>query len=587
MRISLFVGTFVRSFMNRSAGGGSQVNVGGRVFHTLALLAGLCLCSNARAQCPGRWLVDLPGVEARVLALTMWDPDGSGPLSPVLVAGGDFVSTNDINYIAFWDGTTWNPISTGMDGPVMGLFVDSNGDLIAGGHFTTAGGVSANNIAKWNGTTWSALGSGITSPPGSLFCVASPYLPDGVRAIAQFPNGDLVVGGFFDTAGGGTANNIAVWNGTAWSTLASGTNNAVNALAFLQNGDLIVGGQFSSASGVSNTVSIARWTSSTSTPTWQSMGNADKCVLALVVGPTGDLFAAGDFYTIGGVASENLAKFDGTGWSVVGSVPIPPDGHGTSALLILANGDLIAAGNFVTVDGISANNIARWDGSRLTPPSSPSWHTVGSGLSGGDWYYPVFALAQTPAGDLVAGGSFQQAGVHAANGIALWDGTEPSPPTTPDWHRLRFPFNERFNGPVFAFLHLDDGSLIVGGDFTLVGETPINRIARWNGATWSAFGSGMNDAVRALALLPNPSTQEKRLVAGGDFTTAGGSTRNRVALWDGTAWQSMNAGMNSTVRALAYSPMDGLLAGGDFTSAGTHGCLHVAAWTGSNWENPG
>ena len=36
----------------------------------------------------------------------------------------------------------------------------ADGSLYAGGGFTTAGGVAANNIAKWDGTTssWSALG---------------------------------------------------------------------------------------------------------------------------------------------------------------------------------------------------------------------------------------------------------------------------------------------------------------------------------------------------------------------------------------------------------------------------------------------
>ena len=36
----------------------------------------------------------------------------------------------------------------------------SGTNLYAGGCFTTAGGVPANNIAKWNGSAWSALGRG-------------------------------------------------------------------------------------------------------------------------------------------------------------------------------------------------------------------------------------------------------------------------------------------------------------------------------------------------------------------------------------------------------------------------------------------
>ena len=36
-----------------------------------------------------------------------------------------------------------------------------NGELIAAGRFTNAGGVAANRIANWNGTVWSALGTGV------------------------------------------------------------------------------------------------------------------------------------------------------------------------------------------------------------------------------------------------------------------------------------------------------------------------------------------------------------------------------------------------------------------------------------------
>ena len=41
---------------------------------------------------------------------------------------------------------------------MMGIYDD---ELIAGGLFTAAGGVSANKIARWNGTTWAPLGAGM------------------------------------------------------------------------------------------------------------------------------------------------------------------------------------------------------------------------------------------------------------------------------------------------------------------------------------------------------------------------------------------------------------------------------------------
>lgn len=72
-------------------------------------------------------------------------------------------------------------------GAVHAHVVMPNGDIVVGGDFTSAGGVTAQYIARWDGTRWSALGSGLNGP---------------VRSLAVLPNGDLIVGGAFSTAGG-------------------------------------------------------------------------------------------------------------------------------------------------------------------------------------------------------------------------------------------------------------------------------------------------------------------------------------------------------------------------------------------------
>ena len=51
-----------------------------------------------------------------------------------------------------------------MNGMVLALTVFDDGSgpaLYAGGRFTTAGGLPANNIARWSGSSWSALGAGV------------------------------------------------------------------------------------------------------------------------------------------------------------------------------------------------------------------------------------------------------------------------------------------------------------------------------------------------------------------------------------------------------------------------------------------
>jgi hypothetical protein len=146
-----------------------------------------------------------------------------------------------------WNGTSWSPVGSGTNGFISTIVFDRNGDLYAGGSFSTAGGISASRVAKWNGSSWSALGSGTG---GSW----TNY----VFALAPTPNGDLFVGGYFTSAGGVTANNIAKWNGSAWSALGSGCSGYVRGLAVAQNGDLYATGSFITAGSV--TVNrVARW----------------------------------------------------------------------------------------------------------------------------------------------------------------------------------------------------------------------------------------------------------------------------------------------------------------------------------------
>ena len=45
------------------------------------------------------------------------------------------------------------------------------------------------------------------------------------------------------------------------------------------------------------------------------------------------------------------------------------------------------------------------------------------------------------------------------------------------------------------------GGVYVGGQFTTAGGVAASRIARWDGSSWSALGTGMdNQAVYALAV---------------------------------------------------------------------------------------
>lgn len=109
------------------------------------------------------------------------------------------------------------------------------------------------------------------------------------------------------------------------------------------------------------------------------------------------------------------------------------------------------------------------------------------------------------------------------------------------------------NGAVYAVTTWDpDGPggpqqplMVVGGSFTIAGNVLANNVAAWDGTGWQSLGVGTNSTIFALTEFSG------ELIAGGDFTSAGGVAASRIGTWDGSSWHPLGSGMNSTVRALA------------------------------------
>ena len=137
------------------------------------------------------------GVDGGVNALTVYNNR--------LIAGGWFTVAGEVtaNQIASWDGSSWSALGSGMSGGEVWSLIVYDSQLIAGGIFVTAGGVAANGIASWDGSSWSALGTGMN---------------DNVYALTVYDN-KLIAGGWFTVAGSVTANNISSWDGSYWSAL--------------------------------------------------------------------------------------------------------------------------------------------------------------------------------------------------------------------------------------------------------------------------------------------------------------------------------------------------------------------------------
>ena len=480
-----------------------------------------------------------------------------------LYAGGEFTTAGGVSAtnIAKWNGSSWSVLSSGVSAPgdpysggrVSALAV-SGSDLYAGGYFKMAGGVAATNIAKWNGSSWSALGSGISAPSGD------PYYSGSVHTLAV-SGSDLFAGGAFTTAGGSPAANMAKWNGSSWSALGLGMSSTVFALA-ASGSDVYAGGNFSTAGG-STANNIAKWNGSN----WSPLGSGlNNIVVALAVSGS-DLYAGGTFTTAGGSVASYIAKWNGSSWNTLGSGM----DYYVSALAV-SGSDLFAGGSFTTAGDSAANYIAKWNGS--------SWSPLGSGMAG-DIYSPPFVSALAVSGsDLYAGGLFRPAGGSAANSIAKWNGSS--------WSAL----GPGISGEVFA-LAVSGNGLYAGGYYvTTAGDGAANYIVKWNGSSWSALGSEIGSDPTSDPIVSALAVSGSDLYAGGSFTTAGGAAATNIAKWNGSSWSALGSGISAptgdpyyggSVHTLAVSGSD-LYAGGYFTTAGGVAASNIAKWNGSSWS---
>ncbi len=482
------------------------------------------------------WFALGTGLNSGVRALAVL-PNGH------LVAGGDFTATSGgtgLGRIGKWNGVAWSPLGTivtgSFNGEVHALAVLPNGDLIAGGAFTSVGELPAARVARWDGSAWSGLGAGIGGTAAGIT----------VYGLAPAPGGGFIAGGTFATAGGAPAANIARWNGSAWSAVGGGISGAVQDVLVQPNGDILATGAFT----MGESRGVARWNGST----WSGLSTGiNGAAFAVVPLGGGDVFVAGEFTQAGNVATSRVARWnDASGtWMALGNGL-----NGTVyAMTRLPNGELVVGGSFVGVAPHGASYIARRVGNQWLPLGPAET----AGLDGA-----VLDLEVLPNGDLLAAGWFRYAGGVPVGGIARWNGST--------WTGL----GSGVPGvaDVRAVAVLGNGDIVAGGRFSSIGGVSAANIARWNGSTWAPIGAGVNDVV--LDIVPVGPTA---MYVAGHFSAAGGMNARGVALWTGSTWVPLVTSLVGWVNDITLLPGGDLVAaGGDFSSAGEYASAYFAQW---------
>ncbi|HKQ50568.1 MAG TPA: dockerin type I domain-containing protein [Phycisphaerae bacterium] len=530
------------------------------------------------------WSAVGSGLTSWVYCLTVHDDDGVGPHRPELYAGGEF-NSGSLSHIAKWNGTAWSGVGTGTSGRVNAMLsFDADGvgpdpaTLYVTGSFSDAGGLNAWHVAEWDGLNWLSIGSPSRLREGFAWAeFKDPYCHSELRPY---------LGGSF-TQDQYNFGPVARLNGPTWEPLRASMNEFVKSLITLDaDGDgpappsLYAAGRFSLAG--SEPGQVARWDGRC----WEGMPGPFSTIWINAMagfdedgpGPAPTSLFVGD--------PTILARWDGNTWSTVDNTIT-----GVTALCVFdddANGPNREALYIACFS--SSLRFAKWDGDSLTSVShvSPEIDALcvfdedGSGplrpalFVGGD--FSVYQEGPDEDGD-------GEPDLEYFRCFAKWDGTRWSAlgaaPTGSSPHiRAMIVFDPDGIGPTVQ-------RLIVAGQFTGIGGISAANIAQWDGLEWSPLGAGANGEVYALAVFdqdddgPNPPV----LYAGGQFSGAGGRAANRIAKWDGAAWTALGSGLDGLAYAVLPFDDDGdgpippaLYVGGGFTTAGGLSSGRIARW---------
>lgn len=469
------------------------------------------------------------------------------------MAWGGFAIDTDGNFnfvigLGTWSDGAWvAPEEGGVDGglviTVRDLLPQGDDGYVITGQFGAVGtapgksGTAASYVGAFDGTSWSGFGGGLRDTIG----IFAANVPGGY---ALHDDDDLWIGGLFHDADGSTTLGLAGWDGTGW-VLPFDASESLGLPGFSE--DVAV--------GIDGSVWVVSVLAGAGGPIVQRFtGTGWETPAHVPAGTPADLHVVDGIVHLAGDLTVDLAGCDVAAhvapqrWRCVVS--------GLGGLVTRMghddDGHLILAGDF-SVGGLVG--VAKWDGSALV--------ALGAGLTAGSPSY----VAVAPDGRVAVAGYGLESGRTDLGDLALWDGTAWAP----------IPGME---GYVYDLTWFDGDLVVAGGFFRRVGGPgagdPIGSLIRWDGAAWTDLGelthSSGNEPYTWLV-----RSWGDGLFVMGDFDAAGDTPLGRLAWFDGTTWASLGGGPDDLVNDLAVGEDDVWIAG-PFLKVDGKPSFSVARW---------
>jgi hypothetical protein len=327
---------------------------------------------------------------------------------------------------------------------------------------------------------------------------------------------------------------------------------------------------------------------------WSRVGNGGTSttaslnghVTALNTDNPGVLYVGGNFTNAGGHANADyIAKWNGTAWSAIGSIPLST---GQVFAIAYHAGKVYVGGSFINAGGnANADFLAVWNGSSW---QSPCISTQPGAAFGGN----VNAL-QIIGNTLYVGGSFANgAAISAADYLVACDLTTRVASSVVDT------VPHAFGGAVNALTADSNGTLYAGGGFNNLEAIPqADHVAVYSGGgIWQAMGSGPGDGGAAVdSVVRSLTASSTNVYVGTDSLNVGGVAKaDHVARWNGSSWSALGANTAGTdgwfTTSTTIDALDTrgtvLVAAGSFQDAnGIATADDIAYFDGAHWHPVG
>ncbi len=472
------------------------------------------------------------------------------PFLPQVIkgAGGDLDTTFSAGAAQF--GTTADAVA-----------VQTDGRILIGGNFRTVNGRFSPGVARLNadGTFDQSFNVGTGTDNG--FSAANVY------TIAVQTDGRILIGGFFTQFNGTSVNYLARLNadGSLDTTFNMGgagiSGSSVEAITIEPDGQILVGGFFSQYNGTTVGFFLRLNSNGSLDTTFNTnIGTGfNFTTRSIALEPDGQIVVGGQFTSLNGTSANYIARLNANGTPDAAFITNNGTGFNTqvATVALQADGRIVCGGNFSNFNGTSQFYLARLNANG----------TLDTGFASASQNAAIEDIQIQADGQILAAGAgFFGAMSERQNLVRInqTDGT------------LDLSFDAG-TGPNTTFISSlaiqTDGSVLAVGNFTGFNGVTRSAIAKVSssGSLNTTFTTviGSPASVNEILVLP-----DNKMFIGGDFRGVNESFRDALARInaDGTTDTTFNptgldTGGFGVVNAIAVQTDGKVIVGGNFSNA--------------------